>query len=146
MSNDSKQQALADITRAVMALLEKWKLDNATMHQILAMPKEVKARSLVHFSEGRAVFPDDPAVLRRSEYLLRIADALRTAYPMNPNMSGRWIHQRQKRFGGRTPISMILADGETGLATVLGELDCTFAWDCTGSKVVSSQKNNSSVG
>jgi hypothetical protein len=140
MSDDKQQQALADITRAVMNLLEGWKLDNSTMHAILAMPREVRPRSFAHFRNGKATFPNDPDVLRRSQYLLRIADALRTAYPMNPRMSGRWIHQPQRRFGGRTPISMILDQGETGLVTVLSELDCTFAWDCTGSRAVSSAK------
>jgi hypothetical protein len=140
MSDDKQQQALADITRAVMNLLDNWRLDYSTMHQILAMPKSVRTRNFAHFRDGKAVFPNDPDVLRRSQYLLRIADALRTAYPMNPKMSGRWIHQPQRRFGGRTPISMILNQGETGLVTVLSELDCTFAWDCTGSRAVSAAK------
>ena len=140
MSDDTQQQAMADITCAVMSLLDKWKLDNNTMHQILAMPDTVKTRKLAAFRNGKAVFPNHPDVLRRSQYLLRIADALRTAYPMNPKMIGRWIHQGQRRFGGRTPISMILADGETGLVTVLSELDCTFAWDCSGSKAASAVK------
>lgn len=141
MSDEQKQQqAMADITRAVMNLLDKWKLDNKIMHEILAMPDDVRTRSFASFRDGKAVFPNHPDVLRRSQYLLRIADALRTAYPMNPKMTGRWIHQGQRRFGGRTPISMILTDGETGLVTVLSELDCTFAWDCTGSKAVSCAK------
>ncbi len=134
MSNDTQQKALSDITRAVMQVLDNWRLDTDTMRQILAMPEEVRARAFSKFREGTAAFPSDPQVLRRCEYVLRIADALRTAYPRNPRMSSRWIHQRQKRFGGRTPISMILEGGETGLAVVLGEVDCTFAWDCTGSR------------
>ena len=140
MSEESKQRALEEITRAVMHVLDTWKLDAASMHRVLGMPDDVRTRAFAKFREGQATFPDDPAVLRRCEYVLRIADALRTAYPVNPKMSGRWIHQRQKRFGGRTPISMILKDGETGLAVVLGEVDCTFAWDCTGSKAVSVAK------
>lgn len=138
--SDDKQQTMVDITRAVMNLLDNWKLDNKTMHQLMAMPDSVRTRHFSSFRDGKAVFPDHPDVLRRSQYLLRIADALRTAYPMNPKMSGRWIHQGQRRFGGRTPISMILNGGETGLVTVLSELDCTFAWDCTGSKAASSAK------
>lgn len=136
--SENKQQALADITRAVMNLLDTWKIQDAHMHEMLALPKQVKIRHIGRYRRGEAVFPDDPAVLRRAQYLLRIADALRTAYPMNPKMSGRWIHQGQRRFGRRTPFSMIMEGGETGLVAVLSELDCTFAWDCTGSKAVSS--------
>ncbi|HIE55507.1 MAG TPA: DUF2384 domain-containing protein [Chromatiaceae bacterium] len=140
MSEESKQQALGEITRAVMQVLDTWKLDAHSMRQVLGLSSDVRSRTFAKFREGQASFPDDPVVLRRCEYVLRISDALRTAYPVNPKMSGRWIHQRQKRFGGRTPISMILNDGETGLAVVLGEVDCTFAWDCTGSKAVSVAK------
>ena len=79
------------------------------------------------------MLPDDPVVLRRARYLLRIADALRTTYPRNPRMSGRWVRQGHRRFGRRSPLSMILRDGESGLIAVLSELDCTFSWDLTGS-------------
>ena len=137
--SEQKDQALMDITRAVMGLLDDWKLDNETMHLVLGMPDSVKSRSFVRFRQGSAAFPEDQAVLRRAQYLLRIADALRTAYPMNPKMSGRWIHQGQRRFGRRTPLSMILEGGETGLVAVLSELDCTFSWDCTGSRAASSK-------
>ena len=139
--NETKQQALMDITRAVMGLIESWSLDDQTAHRVLAMPESVKPRKMGRYRRCESALPDNPQVLKRAHYLLRIADALRTAYPMNPRMSARWIHQGQRRFGRRTPLSMILEDGETGLVTVLSELDCTFAWDCTGSKAVSSAVN-----
>ena len=131
---DDKQKALSDITSAVMRLLDGWKLDNREMHAILAMPSTIRGRTFAKFRQGDAIFPDDPAVLRRSNYLLRIADSLRTTYPRNPEMSGRWVRQPHRRFGKRTPLSIILDDGESGLIAVLSELDCTFSWDLTGSK------------
>ncbi len=132
--SEKQQQALGDITRAVMNLLATWQIDDAQTHAVLALPEKVKLRQLGRYRRGEATLPSDPTVLCRAQYLLRIADALRTAYPMNPKMSGRWVHQGQRRFGRRTPLSMILEEGETGLVAVLSELDCTFAWDCTGSK------------
>ena len=87
-----------------------------------------------HRQYATDVLPDDPAVLRRARYLLRISDALRTTYPLNPRMSGRWVRQGHRRFGRRSPLSIILRDGESGLIAVLSELDCTFSWDLTGSK------------
>ncbi len=134
MTESATQQNMLAITRAVMQILDSWRLDSDTMRQVLGLPEKVRSRAFARYREGRESFPNDPKVLQRCEYVLRIADALRTAYPVNPRMSSRWIHQRQKRFGGRTPISMILEDGDTGFAVVLGEVDCTFAWDCTGSK------------
>lgn len=133
---ETKQQALTDITRAVMDLLDGWKLETRQMQALLALPSDVRARSFNRFREGSAALPDDPAVLRRAQYLLRIADSLRTTYPLNPEMSGRWIRQPHRRFGRRSPLSIILNDGEGGLIAVLCELDCTFSWDLTGSKPV----------
>ena len=142
MSEQVKQMALADITRAVMNLLDGWKLDTGEMQAILALPADVRARKFQHFREGHAAFPDTPEILRRANYLLRIADSLRTTYPRNPDMSGRWVRQPHRRFGRRSPLSIILNDGESGLIAVLSELDCTFSWDLTGSRATTYQGNS----
>jgi hypothetical protein len=134
--SENKQQALEQITRAVMQLLDGWKLETAEMQDLLCMPKEVRARSFHKFREGQMTFPDHPDVLRRANYLLRISEALRTTFPRNPEMSGRWVRQGHRRFGKRTPLAIMLNGGEGGLIAVLSELDCTFSWDLTGSKAV----------
>jgi hypothetical protein len=131
-----QQAALGDITTAVMRLLDAWKLETREMQAVLALPDDVRARTFNKYREGNATLPDDQRVLRRAQYLLRIADSLRTTYPLNPEMSGRWIRQPHRRFGRRSPLSIILNDGEGGLIAVLSELDCTFSWDLTGSKPV----------
>lgn len=132
--SDAKQTALEDITRAVMNLMDSWRLETREMQSLLAMPATIRARTFNKFREGGATFPDEPEVLRRAQYLIRIADALRTTYPRNPRMGERWIRQRHRRFGSRTPLAMILDDGEAGMIAVLSELDCTFSWDLTGSR------------
>jgi hypothetical protein len=133
MSDDAQQQALGDITQAVMSLVDSWELDSTEIQAILSLPSGVRARALNKFREGTDVLPEDPEVLRRAGYLLRIADALRTTYPRNPRMSNRWVRQGHRRFGKRTPLSIIMRDGESGMIAVLSELDCTFSWDLTGS-------------
>ena len=70
----------------------------------------------------------------RIEHVVSIADALRTTYPLNPRMASRWVRQAHRRFGRRSPLAIIMRDGESGLIAVLSELDCTFSWDLTGSK------------
>ena len=132
--SEQQQQALGEITRAVMGLLDSWQLDTQEIQGVLCLPEKTRARALNKYREGTDVLPDDPVVLRRAQYLLRIADALRTTYPMNPRMGGRWVRQGHRRFGRRSPLSIILRDGESGLIAVLSELDCTFSWDLTGSK------------
>lgn len=131
---DDKQQALAELTKVVMQLFDSWKLQTAEMQALLSMPDEIRSRAFHKFREGQATFPEDETVLRRSNYLLRIADALRTTYPRNPEMSSLWLRQGHRRFGKRTPLSIMLEGGEGGLVAVLSELDCTFSWDLTGSK------------
>ena len=131
---DQQQQARGDITRAVMDLLDSWQLDSQEIQAVLNLPENIRARALNKYREGRDVFPDDPTVMRRAGYLLRISDALRTTDPLNPRMSGRWVRQGHHRFGRRSPLSIIMRDGESGLIAVLSELDCTFSWDLTGSK------------
>lgn len=132
--SDEQQQARVQLTRAVMGLLDAWELSTVEMQQILMLPENVRARAFQKFRDGYETFPEDDETLRRASYLLRIADALRTTYPRNPRMAGRWVRLRHRRFGRRTPLSMILDGGETGLIAVLSELDCTFSWDLTGSK------------
>jgi hypothetical protein len=129
-----QEEALVDITRAVMHTLDQWELNTDQLQVILGLPTNVRARQFNKYREGQETLPPEPEVLRRATYLLRIADAIRTAYPMNPRMVGRWVHQGQRRFGKRTPLQMILEGGEEGLSAVLAEIDCTFSWDCTGSK------------
>ena len=141
--SDGKQQALVDITQAVMNILDAWNLETDEIQQILRLPEDTRARTFQKYREGYAVLPDDAVTLRRARYLLRIADALRTTYPRNPRMSGRWARQPHRRFGRRTPLSIILRDGESGLIAVLSELDCTFSWDLTGSKAIDSAPKNS---
>ena len=134
MSEPNKQQqAMADISRAVVNLLESWELNTQDMQNMLCLPENYRARKFNQLREGRELLPDDEKVLRRAGFLLRISDALRTTYPLNPEMAGRWIRMRHRRFRQKTPLDMILKEGETGLIAVLSELDCTFSWDMTGS-------------
>jgi hypothetical protein len=132
--SEQQQQARGEITQAVMGLVDSWGLDTGEIQGVLCLPEKVRARALNKYREGTDVFPDDPVVLRRARYLLRISDALRTTYPLNPRMASRWVRQGHRRFGRRSPLSIILRDGESGLIAVLSELDCTFSWDLTGSK------------
>ena len=110
--SDVKKSALGDITRAVMNLMDAWGLETREMQALLALPGSARARVFNKYREGHAEFPDSPEVLRRAHYVIRIGDALRTTYPLNPRMGERWIRQPHRRFGRRTPLSIILNDGE----------------------------------
>jgi len=129
-SDHSLNERLA-ITRGTMNLFESWGLRTEEMMALLNL--EGKAR---HFAQYRysTPFPDEPGLMKRIEYLIRIDDALRTTYPTNPSMGKRWLRQRNHKFNSHSPLSMMMGDGERGLIYVLSRLDCTFAWDQSGSK------------
>lgn len=121
------------MTRRVMALLESWNLTAQDMKVLLQLPESVKARTISRFRDEMA-FPEDANVDRRMAYLLRIDEALGTYFPRNPDMRDLWVKRGNKQFGKRAPIAVMVEDGESGLISVLSHLDCTFAWDLTGSK------------
>lgn len=119
------------ITRGVMNMFESWGLRAEEIMALLDM--QGKARHLSQYRYNKPL-PDNPEIMRRVEYLVRIDDALRTTYPTNPSMGKRWLRQRNHKFNKHSPLSMMIGDGEQGMIYVLSRLDCTFAWDQSGSK------------
>lgn len=121
------------LTQRTMSLLESWNLSASDMMVVLQLPDSVKPRNISRFREEEP-FPDTVEVNRRVAYLLRIEEALHTYFPRNPEMRGLWVQRGNKQFGKRAPVAVMVEDGESGLIAVLSHLDCTFAWELTGSK------------
>ena len=120
------------LTRTTMNLHDDWGLQAKDVMAVLDMPATVKMRSLGKYRDSTP-FPDDPQIMKRVHFLLRIAEALRTTYPRNPAMGKRWMHQGHRRFGKRSPLSLVVQGGENGLIAVLSELDCSYSWERTAS-------------
>jgi hypothetical protein len=121
------------LTRRIMSMLEGWGLGASDIMSIMQLPATVKARNISRFRDEEP-FPDDVAVNRRMGYLLRIDEALGTYFPRNPEMRTLWVKRGNKQFGRKAPVAVMVEDGESGMISVLSHLDCTFAWDLTGSK------------
>lgn len=120
------------MTQKVMQSLDDWGLSATEQLSVLNMPEGTRSRKLRSFHENTP-FPEDPDIEYRVVRLLGIIDALRTSYPKNPLMGGRWMKTPHKRFKNRTPIQTMLDEGNNGVTAVLAELDCTYAWDLSGS-------------
>jgi hypothetical protein len=120
------------LTRRTMHLLEGWGLGPRDICVILGLPDSIKVRAVARFREDTA-FPAEPQVDRRVSYLVRIEQALHTYFPRNPEMRNLWVRKGNRQFGRRAPLAVMVEDGESGLIAVLSHLDCTFAWDLTGS-------------
>lgn len=140
MSELTLDERLA-LTRRTMDLLEGWGLGVRDIAAILSLPESVKSRAVARFREDEP-FPDDPNVNRRVAYLIRIEEALHTYFPRNPEMRTMWVKRGNKQFGRKAPVAVMVEDGETGMISVLSHLDCTFAWDLTGSKSEYSQRGD----
>lgn len=121
------------LTRRTLDLLEGWSLPARDMALILDLPPEIAPRRLARCRDQEPL-PDDPRVNRRIAYLLRIEEALHTYFPRNPEMRQLWVKRGNRHLGRRAPIAVMVEDGESGLIAVLSHLDCTFAWDLTGSR------------
>jgi hypothetical protein len=119
------------ITKGVMNMFESWGLRSEEIMALLDL--QGKARQFTQYRYNKP-FPDSPEIMRRVDYLVRIDDAIRTTYPTNPSMSKRWLRQRNHKFNKHTPLSMMIGEGEQGMVYVLSRLDCTFAWDQSGSR------------
>lgn len=121
------------MTQKIMSNLDEWGLSAADQVSLLDLPEGTRTRKLRAFHEDTP-FPEDPNVEFRVIRLMGIIDALRTMYPKNPMMGQRWMKTPHKRFQNRTPLQMMLEGGGNGVTAVLAELDCTYAWDLSGSK------------
>lgn len=115
------------LTRNTMNVMDSWNLTPDEMRELLGLPDDVRSRSFQKYRMHQP-FPNDEDVLRRADYVMRIAGALRTTYPANPQMGPRWLRQPNRRLGN-PPLMLMLRDGEDGMIQVLAELDCTFGWE-----------------
>ncbi|MGV6851859.1 MAG: hypothetical protein ACWA5R_06735 [bacterium] len=119
-------------TQMTMHVLNEWGMTGHGVLDILAMGDLCKLRHLAAFTKGTP-FPEDQNVWRRVDHILSIAEALKTMYPAHPSMGPQWMRQPHKRFRGKVPLQVILDDHSNGLNRIRMELDCTYAWEQTGS-------------
>ncbi|HEB99662.1 MAG TPA: DUF2384 domain-containing protein [Thiotrichales bacterium] len=121
------------LTRIIINLLDKWGFDNAAQVSVLALPEGTPPRRINSYRSMNEPLPDTPEVWTRIEHILGIADALRTTFPRNPQAGLLWMRRPNKHLR-RAPMACMLEDGVSGLIRVRTHLDCTYAWDMSGSK------------
>lgn len=131
MSKLSEEDRLL-ITQGIMSMLDDWGLSAQDIIKLLDLPTSVRGRAIARFRDNLP-FPDEPQVMQRVDYLLRISDALRTYFPRNPEMRTLWMRRGNRQFGKRPPLTVMVEEGESGLISVLCHLDCSYAWDHTSS-------------
>jgi len=117
----------------VMEQFELWHVPLDAQLVLLALPDTVRKRHLHKFGKDEPL-PDDVNVMERAEHIIGIADALRTYFPSSAHARSRFIRSNSKKFSKATPLQIMVNDGVSGLIRIRTHLDCTYAWDISGSK------------
>jgi hypothetical protein len=117
----------------IMEQFELWRVPLDAQLVLLALPDTIRKRHLHKFGEDMPL-PDDVSVMERAEHIIGIADALRTYYPNSAHARSRFIRSNSKKFPKATPLQIMINDGVSGLIRIRSHLDCTYAWDISGSK------------
>ncbi len=131
MQGLTEQQRLM-VTQQIMNAVDEWGLSGEQILAVLDFPEGERSRHLQKYRKD-SPFPDQESINNRIIRLMGIIDALRTTYPRNLNMGPRWMNTPHRRMNNRTPVHTMLEDGESGVIAVLSELDCTYAWELSGS-------------
>lgn len=108
------------LAKAVTRLLREWQLSEDTCLALLGMAGDDQER-LRAYARGEPL-EDNPEVLQRMGYLLRIYRLLGSLYPENAEIRAQWMRSKNLKFGGDTPAEVGRRDGLEGLKRVQAEL------------------------
>ena len=133
LDTDIDERTRLRMANQVMELFSQWQISLDDQHSLLGSPDSIKKRHLYRFGEDQPL-PQDAIIMERAEHLLGIADALRTYFPNSHHARTRFMRSHSKKFARRTPLQIMVDDGVSGLIRIRSHLDCTYAWDLSGSK------------
>ena len=125
--SDSTDQEKSRLSVFLISLLNEWGISNADKVTLLALPTGTKPRAIHQYQQG-APLPEDKNVQTRVSHFVGIAEALRLAYPRNLQGGKLWLHRPNRHFNQRTPLSVMIEDGLSGIAAVRMRIDCSYDW------------------
>lgn len=125
--SDTSDQEKSHISISLITALNDWGISNADKVTLLALPTGTKPRAIQQYQQG-APFPEDENVQARVTHFVGIAQALRLAYPRNMQGGKLWLHRPNRHFNQRTPLSVMIEDGLSGIAAVRMKIDCSYDW------------------
>jgi len=110
-----------DLSRAVMRLLTAWGVPAAQQPVLLGLDPSAHRRELNRCRFGAAL-PDTGDVYTRARLLLAISAAVAQLFPHSSVAAEVWVTTPQLRFGGHTPLEIMLEDGSLGMRRVVDYL------------------------
>lgn len=117
---------LCDVTRVAFVLLQKWALSPEQQLTLLGI-EAADVPHLPRYRTGERPLPSASEALHRAGHLLAIHRSLRLLFPENEGLRFSWVRRRNRAFGGRAPIDIMIEEGRRGMVRVSALLDqhCT---------------------
>jgi hypothetical protein len=110
-----------ELSRTVMRLLAAWGVPAAQQAALLGLDPTAHRRELNRCRFGAAL-PNSGDVYARSRLLLEISAAVAQLFPHSSVAADVWVTTPQLRFGGHTPLQIMLEDGTGGMYRVIDYL------------------------
>jgi hypothetical protein len=121
MDDPLTPQARVELTREVLEILRTWEVPAAEQPALLGLPEDTAARALNRYRLSGSL-PEEPGVYERIALLLEIDHALHQFFPHNPSAGRFWITTPRPRFGGITPLKIMLDKGLDGMHLLVDAL------------------------
>lgn len=115
------KDARARLAKQVSVLFEHWQLGNDEQLALLGLEPGSRA-SLARYRKGEPLAASRD-LLERVGHLLAIHKNLRILFPHNRELAYAWVRAKNRAFGGRRPVDMVVEHGFTGLLMVRAYLD-----------------------
>jgi hypothetical protein len=115
---DQDRGALA---RMVTRAFEHWKLGTEDQLAMLGLATNNRS-ALGRYRRGEPLAPNRD-LLERAGHVLAIHKNLRLVFPQDRDLAYAWMSQRNKAFGGLTPVEVIKEWGFSGMLMVRAYLD-----------------------
>lgn len=115
------REGRAALSKMVTQLFDHWGLSTADQAALLGLSPG--SRSTLNRYRKGAPLSDHQDLLDRVSHLLGIHKSLRIIFPHNRELAYHWTTTPNLRFGGKTPLAIMLEKGFVGLLMVRRYLD-----------------------
>ena len=122
MSSDIPPNDKLALTRRAIHVLTDWGVEPTDQCRLLGLPDKDAGRRFRRYRLGTP-FPDDPEIWGRVALLLKLHNALNQLFPHSTLSADLWVTTPRVKFGNRTPLDLMLADGIEGIRRVERSID-----------------------
>lgn len=116
-----RREGRAALAKMVTQLFDHWGVTMTDQAALLGLSDRSRS-TLTRYRKGEPL-GDNRDLLDRAGHLLGIHKSLRIIFPHNRDLVYRWITTPNRRFGGKTPVEIMRAEGFLGLAQIHRYLD-----------------------